>query len=424
MHGGIKMKNIISALFILFAFVNISIAMTDTREYVNWDDYPNIVKIYNQQTTGKCTGTRIGKYIITAAHCVNYPGSAHIWKHDGTSDFATVVATGEYITSHNTADDWAVLSLIASENTDSTYVLSEDIESDVGITYGFGDLRILSDIEIQKIRDYLDDNGYMYKSLDDFIRLLHQDIPDVGYIYKDSERLKKSPCNILERSGNVISTLCTLSNGNSGGGLFVKDSQVVGIASEASQSTILRENSSFSSVKPVKAAIQNLEEKTVQGSESENCDEDFVIAKLKSLYSRDFVKIGDYYMDHLQSNFLADSCGNIVLKKLFLSWKTIQSIEHINETYKITRTGYTITLRCQGQDIGLNNAIAKKTSTITDTVIIDDNAEHDASKSQHYSFDGGQTVYDSRNAACATLFTQQEIDEMPEDWKECLGVKK
>ncbi|MBQ1927862.1 MAG: hypothetical protein II179_02220 [Alphaproteobacteria bacterium] len=422
------MKNIISALFIFFTFIDISIAMTDTREYVNWNDYPNIVKMLNQQTTGECTGTQIGKYIITAAHCVNYPGSAQILKHDGTSDFATVVATGEYITSHNTADDWAVLSLIASENTDSTYVLSEDIESDAGITYGFGDLRILSDIEIQKIRDYLDDNGYMYKSLDDFIRLLHQDIPDVGYIYKDSERLKKSPCNILERSGNVISTLCTLSNGNSGGGLFVKDSQVVGIASEASQSTILREKSSFSSVKPVKAAIQNLEEKTVQGSESENCDEDFVIAKLRSLYSRQFVKIGSYYMDATQNNFLTDSCGNIVLKKIFSpNAKNIKSIEYINGTYKFIYPYWHTYVKCHGG--GTNLAVSEEIDSRADRIdeiitVIDDNTDHDASISRHVSIDNGQNFYNSFVEACVSLFTQQEIDEMPEDWKECLGIDK
>jgi hypothetical protein len=131
-------------------------------------------------------------------------------------------------------------------------------------------------------------------------------------------------------------------------------------------------------------------------------------------------------MDAEQANFLADSCGNIVLKRLFMNKDSIKSIEHIDDTYKITRYMYTIILQCKGNDIGLNKAINEKTQLIDEIVfVVDDNAEHDARKSLHHiSFDGGRTFHDGLYAACASLFTQQEIDEMPEDWKECLGMKK
>ena len=84
-------------------------------------------------------------------------------------------------------------------------------------------------------------------------------------------------------------------------------------------------------------------------------------------------------------------------------------------------------VKCHGG--GTNLAVSEEIDSRADRIdeiitVIDDNTDHDASISRHVSIDNGQNFYNSFVEACVSLFTQQEIDEMPEDWKECLGIDK
>ena len=424
------MKNIISALLILFTFVNISIAMTDTREYVDWNDYPNIVKIIKSNSYGDtvvCVGTEVGKYVITSAQCLGANKKITIHKNNGTSVSADLEMKGEYKPiytgfSYKTVpnDDWAILSL--PENTESKYEMVENITSDSGVLYGFGDLRILTDEELEKVRQYMEEydneNTFPPLSIDEVVLLLHQDIPGVGEIYGDGDKLKKNLCSGITKSNEGIEASCFWSNGNDGGGLFINDTQIVGIASDGN---FMKQKNVFASIKPTKDTIQQMD--------SGSCDEIFVKNILKSKYNAGQArKFDNYYVAGNDYAILTDLCGNLLFENLGISSKSLASIEHQNGQYRlILSKPQMFLLRC-GLHNGLNDELTSKCQMVEKEIIVfDDNNDKDASRNRKISLNGGKTFYhdeEEKLAMLVSLFTQQEIDEMPEDWRECLGIKK
>ena len=261
------MKKIISILFAFFSFIDTGLAMapTDDREYIDWANYPNIVRVISSK--GKCTGTQIGKYVITAAHCMDNDTTFTIIKSDGTSVKADLHSKG----TNWGDDDWAILLL--PDESESKYTMSTEITSYSGETYGFGALRILTDEELAKIRQYLMDKKYFLLSADSVEKILSDNIPGVGYIYKDSDNLKKSPCESINELDNGVFANCLTSAGNSGGGLFIDNTKIVGILSRGD---LLGYGTDFVSMERVI--------NTINKTQSGTCDEEFVANIFESRY--------------------------------------------------------------------------------------------------------------------------------------------
>ena len=412
MHGGIEMRKVICALCLFLSFVNNGMSAIDDREYVEWKDYPNIVRVKAQgsDARGFCTGTEIGKYVITAAHCVE--GFYHFTIERNNGEFVEVALLSNG-NAKNPDTDWAILEL--PKEVESKYVLSQDITSESGALYGFGGLRILTDEELIKVREYLYSNNAF--NADDAVKLLESDIPGIGYIYNDSDRLKMSPCSAIGKTENGVEALCVSSSGNSGGGLFI-DNKEVGILSKGSV-YVNRGMVNFASIKVANDVMQKLS--------SGLCDEDFIRSMLEKKYSGfKVVRLNDYYLVEL-GGLITDSCGNILVEGIEGVTK-ISSIEHVNGQYKITKplgSHYTINSRCGEAYVEINKAIATRlTEKRFDALIylISDN-ERDINKSLK-SVDGGRSFYTTRTEAVARfLFSQQEIDNMPDEWKKCLLVR-
>ena len=395
------------------------VAAIDDREYIDWKDYPNIVKFIskdlNYQTleweSFLCTGTEIGRYVITAAHCVEGRYHFTIERNDGEVVKVELLSKGD---SKKPATDWAILSL--PTEVESEYTLTENITSDFGALYGFGALRILSDEEIPKIREYLySNNGF---NADSALKLLESDIPGIGYIYNDGDKLKMSHCSNIDKSGTATHALCVSSAGNSGGGLFINDDEMIGILSQGGY--LSRDDTVFASIKPSLNVMQKLS--------ADNCDEDFIHDIFNTRYHNPKVirRIKDYYIVQGDGiSFLTDSCGNVLLDRFAPNAKDIISLEHKDGQFLIEEAAPKMGVfvsGCDGQVQSQINKIFIERNNKIETIIY---LINDDNTNEQISFDGGKTFYiNEREAAARFLFTQQEFDKMPEDWKECLGIDK
>ena len=407
------MKKIICAGCVCLSLISKAFSEIDTRQYVDWKNFPNIVKIEtgNSYQDAYCTGTEIGQYIITAAHCVEGFDSFTILKNDGKKLTATIKSKGN---AKIPKDDWAVLSL--SDDTQSKYVLSDKLSSS-GSLYGFGALRILTDEEILKMRQFLEENAYAFLDVDEVVKLLQSDIPGVGYIYNDGDRLKKSSCTNIRETNKGIEATCVASSGNSGGGLFVDNNKIVGVVSSGD---IMNEGVTFAALKSANDIIQQKQQET--------CDENFVVNNVfkKEIEYSSHKKIGAYYMvngekDGYAINRLTDLCGNVIFENLFLK---PYSIEYNNGVYKFITAQRIPVLTC-GTGNGLNNELAERSQKIDyQIVLIDENSEKDSYKSRRFSIDGGKTFHTTKEELCASMFTEEEKEHMSEDWKECLKIRK
>ena len=412
------MRKIICALCLFLSFVNNGMSAIDDREYVDWKDYPNIVKFkakdLNYQTleweTFLCTGTEIGKYVITASHCVEGRAQFTIERNNGEIVKVELLSNGD---SKNPETDWAILSL--PTETDSKYELVENANSDFGALYGFGALRILSDEEIQKIRAYLyENNGF---NADAALKLLQLDIPGIGYIYNDGDKLKMSHCSNIDLARNDIHALCVSSAGNSGGGLFINDNKIIGILSQGGY--LSRDDTVFAPVKPSLNVMQKLS--------SESCDEEFIRDIFKTKYSNHKIqiyRINDFYVIHGSGiSLLTDLCGNVLLNEFAPYAKRIISLEHKGNQYIIEETAPEMGFLVWGCDGMVQNQINKiflerKDKINTIVYLIDDDDTY-----MLISLDGGKTFYKGREAMARFLFTPEEFDNMPDEWKECLEIK-
>lgn len=390
----------------------------DDREYVDWKDYPNIVKFkanhFNPQTfereTFSCTGTEIGKYVITAAHCVEGFYNFTIERNDGESVKIELLSKGA---ASNPDTDWAILEL--PNEVESKYILSQDIISDFGALYGFGGLRILTDEELIKVREYLYSNNAF--NADDAVELLESDIPGIGYIYNDSDRLKMSPCSAIRKTENGVEALCVSSGGNSGGGLFI-DNKEVGILSKGSV-YINRGMAEFASIKSANDVMQKFV--------SKSCDEEFIrdVFKVKYNDPKEIRRINDFYIVQGSGiSLLTDLCGNVLLDKFAPSAKRIISLEHKGNQYIIEETAPKIGVLVSGCDEIVQNQIngiflERNYKIETKMYLIQDD-----NTNKQTSYDGGKTFYkNGREAVARFLFTPEEFDNMPDEWKECLRIR-
>jgi hypothetical protein len=332
-----------------------------------------------------------------------------ILKNDGKKLAATIKSKGN---AKIPKDDWAVLSL--SDDTQSKYVLSDKLSSS-GSLYGFGALRILTDEEILKMRQFLEENSYAFLDIDEVVKLLQSDIPGVGYIYNDGDRLKKSSCTNIRETNKGIEATCVASSGNSGGGLFVDNNKIVGVVSSGD---IMNEGVTFAALKSANDIIQ----------QKQTCDENFVVNNIfkKEIDYSSHKKIGAYYQvigskDGWGINRLTDLCGNVIFENLFLK---PYSIEYNNGVYKFITKPLPPMLSC-GTENGLNSELFERIKQIDyQIILIDENSEKDAHKSRRISIDGGKTFYTTKEEVSASMFTEGEKKHMRKEWKECLKIRK
>ncbi len=155
----------------------------DERKYVEWAQYPQIVALISDETNTFCTGQYIAKnLILTARHCVTpnslFDNNAQLGKKyeitrfDGQTTQATLVKYGEDTVSCVTGvcKDWAWL-MIEDENfysNDYFKISKTDVGRNTDVSRaGFGWLRILSDAELEQIKqivqNYVKENGLRYQ---------------------------------------------------------------------------------------------------------------------------------------------------------------------------------------------------------------------------------------------------------------------
>lgn len=406
------MKKIICALMMCFCFMP-AFANIDTREYVDWRDFPNVVQVdaydvYNKKV-GRCTGTQIDRYVITAAHCVeNHAFIFKIHRNDGTSVDVNLISKGD---ASKQSTDWAILQLPTP--VDSEYVISPDVTSNTGNLYGFGALKILSDDDILKIREYIFNNSGF--DSDRVLELLDSDIPGVGYIYNDGDRLKKSTCSGITTNGDTLKYHCIASPGNSGGGLFVNNVELSGIVSQGP--VMIGPGDLYAAkMQPVVDELQRLQ--------SDNCNVDETISRLKKIYDNQTVeRFGDYlYTDGNYIYAITDLCGHILLRNVDVG--RIKNIEYRDGFYEITSkavSGFGVSGAPEGFNNALTNAYLKNKNT--DTFIYRISADDVNSEHIKLSIDGGKNFFDEKTELkklYRSLFNQSEMDNMPTQWQQFL----
>ena len=388
------MKKITCALFVFLSVFNIGFAApVDNREYVDWKDYPNIVKVLSGQwSTGKgaCTGTQIGKYVLTAAHCI-LNNELYIIRNDGTTVAVDLHSKGDI----NTPDgDWAILSLHTTA--DSQYTISTEITSDFGNTYGFGTLRILTTEELAKIREHMNNNPETLWNADKASELLHGNIPGVGYIYNDGDRLKKSPCNNIMKSGKGIEALCMTSQGNSGGGLLIDNTKIIGILSKGDAG--INYGTTFTST----TNILNMINETTSGA----CNEDFVANLFQTRYPqhKGYEKIGICYRLTKQDGYvyLTDLCGNVLLQDRLSG--SIKSVSYNKGIYTITSKPKLSIRECNNRTLNIAMNLHHIIATMPEKDIMNNTFNN-----IKISTDEGKTF--------------RYVKDIPADLKKCLGIK-
>ena len=213
----------------------------DQREYVNWSTPPyNQIVYFRPSEYSTCTGQYVAPDIIlTARHCITdqreHDNYAQIGKtydiqlHDGRT---TTVVLEKY--GHNFNNDWALLRIPDQSFFSASYFnVHTQTEYLPVINAGFGYMRILSDTEIQRIKQIFTTvigNQNRFINFDDALSQAEQEIKNQGipnlYDWDDSipgYRLKADKtCQLVKHQNKdkTISTTCDNWGGNSGGAYF------------------------------------------------------------------------------------------------------------------------------------------------------------------------------------------------------------
>lgn len=226
-----------------------------------------------------CTGTIVKSgdklFVYTAKHCVGKRSESSIRLTDGTITVANVLSKGNYTTffairddfkgwdSENPNGDWAILGL---EIQGAPYVNLSSYPSDENaISLGYGQLKVMSDQEIADFKDkYIyfletEDSPYVvydeekqdyvpegkmkvtlenksqYGLMDDgiltingYVRHFLDKVDFDRDLFDDNDKLKVSYCKY---NSNGESMGCQGWQGDSGGGLFDSNGDIMGIRS-------------------------------------------------------------------------------------------------------------------------------------------------------------------------------------------------
>ncbi len=244
---------------------------TDKRCYVanvqkTMTPYNAVVGLFKKDGAPFCTGTIIKYdnhlYVYTAKHCVaddsgRVSNVIQVRLQNGQSMFATRSKIGNYTASQSSSfgGDWAIYNIRTNNNVPYVGISNNGSKSNADArVIGYGSLKILSDAEIKKFKsmylsylkqktglsaaklatnEYGFKNGglntqnsyvhnFIYKALDPTIR---------KDMFFDSRNLKVATCG-FSKSGGL--SHCQVWGGNSGGGVFDSDGDIMGIMTRAS----------------------------------------------------------------------------------------------------------------------------------------------------------------------------------------------
>lgn len=257
------MKYILS-VFILLACTTAfaGVGDIDQRVYVDWSTPPyNQIVYFRPSENSTCTGQYVASDIIlTARHCItdqrehdNYGmiGKTYtIQLHNGRT---TTVVLEKY--GHDFNNDWALLR-ISDQSFFSTSYFNVHTKTEYlpVINAGFGYMRILSDTEIQRIKQIFTTvigNQNRFIDFNDALSQAKQEITNQGipnlYDWDDSipgYRLKADKtCKLVKHRNKdkTISTTCDNWGGNSGGAYF-SGNTLYGICSYGADSWVDKYN--------------------------------------------------------------------------------------------------------------------------------------------------------------------------------------
>ena len=302
-RSGVKVRRVLLIFFLWVCWHPALYAIMgahDAREYVSAEEwakppYDNIVRLNIYKSlyrTSICTGQYVGDdLILTAYHCVeSVIGGPKIDAdiYTATNEFKrvglSVVKSGNWnrLTSNRpevTAQDWVLLRIPAGHEAIKSgggFDVSGTVVNGMdGENWGFGSLRVIKDSELPEIKAVVTDeiekvctnSAGLHVSYDLMVESGHG-YGDVSYVTnclggalgginkklgtplttsKETSRLKKSRCKILDtRLGSLI-TDCDTYNGNSGGPFFVGNN-LYGVVSNSSYGFTDTRDSGFSAV--------------------------------------------------------------------------------------------------------------------------------------------------------------------------------
>ena len=223
-----------------FAKIDTKAYTIDTRTYPNWNSYPYnmIVKLITIRG-GTCTGEFVApNIIITASHCAKDSDYINVQTADGKKFKATKLYDTHFSfknwESTNNANDYAIFIIYDKKYHSQKYFeTSEEVKQYFNVmSLGFGALRILTDKELELIREILIDiieksvsdktNATLISQTNDFIEKIENELVRQGKnpIYKDNYNLKaEKDCNILGLENDYLKTDCLVTEGNSGGSI-------------------------------------------------------------------------------------------------------------------------------------------------------------------------------------------------------------
>jgi len=225
--------------------------------------YPVVTRLlHGQDDIPYCTGTMVklddGKpYLFTAKHCTDVASvlfndgksnnTLRIRLLDGTKKTVTHVRDGEYNIKQDTnrAGDYAIYALDADDNIKTVDVSKRKAsQNHKASIIGYGMLKIMSDAEIRNFKtkykkflkdnyrinvNYTDADGIEISAANKYIQQFIN--TDYGRsILSDGTKLKMSECRYVEG----LEDGCQVWSGNSGGGIFDADGNIMGIHTRGS----------------------------------------------------------------------------------------------------------------------------------------------------------------------------------------------
>lgn len=256
------MKPIFLLIFLSCASAYAGVGDIDQREYVDWSKYPyNQIVYFRPQQYATCTAQYVAKDIIlTARHCItsnyehdNYQNIGKTYEiqlYDGRTTNVILEQYGKDI-----SQDWALLRISDPNFFSNNYFNVHNTTKYLSVTNaGFGYMRILSNDEIQQIKQIFTNQIGDQNRFIDFDTVLEQvqqkiqaanipNLDDWDYSINGYRLKADTTCHLFNQQNDddTISTTCDAWGGNSGG-VYFSGNTLYGICSYGADSWVDKYN--------------------------------------------------------------------------------------------------------------------------------------------------------------------------------------